>query len=303
MYNQFFGNYIFSKGYITKEQLIPALIRQDNELVRVSTLALYSGYMSPTEVENIINLQLKNEKKFSELAMENGFLTQDQILELLDIDCPSFLKLGQILIDEGIFTHEQFANVLADYRSQNEFLELELNEDNKDDIQCLIDNFSMLSDNGFSPFSKSYLELLYNNFIRFIGDDFTALPPDFCTEFPTEYCVKQPINGSYEVNTYLSMEESTAMAFAERYTGESFIEYNEYVSASIEDFINLHNGLFIVNASNDHANELTIGVLEAINNSLISFDHEAYHFPVYYPFGIVHFVIEVVKINEPTIIL
>ena len=303
MYNQFFGNYIFSKGYVTKEQLIPALIRQDNELVRVSTLALYSGYMSPNEIENIMNLQLKNEKKFSELAMENGFLSQDQILELLDIDCPAYLKLGQILIDNGIFTHEQFANILADYRSQNEFLELELNEDNKDEIQCLIDNFSMLSDNAFSPFSKAYLELLYNNFIRFIGDDFTALPPDFCNEFPTECCVKQTINGNYEVNTYLSMEESTALAFAERYTGESFLEYNEYVQASIEDFINLHNGLFIVNASNDHSNELTIGVLESIHNALITFDHEAYHFPVYYPFGIVHFVIEIVKIVEPTIIL
>lgn len=303
MYNQFFGNYLFSKGYVTKEQLIPALIRQDNELVRVSTLALYSGYMSPSEIENITTLQLKNEKKFSELAMENGFLTQDQILELLDIDCPSFLKLGQILLDEGIFTYEQFSNILADYRSQNEFLELELNEDNKDEIQCLIDNFSMLSDTAFSPFSKSYLELLYNNFIRFIGDDFTALPPDLCTEFPTECCVKQAINGNYEINTFVSMEESVALAFAERYTGESYLDYDEYVKASIEDFINLHNGLFIVNASNDHANELTIGVLESINNSLITFDNVAYHFPVYYPFGIVHFVIEIVKIVEPTIIL
>ena len=301
MYNQFFGNYLFSKGYVTKEQLIPALIRQDKEPVRVSTLALYSGFMSPSEIENITNLQLKNEKKFSELAMENGFLTQDQVLELLDIDYPNFLKLGQILIDEGVFSYEQFANILADYRSQNEFLELELNEDNKDEIQCLIENFSMLSNTFFSPFSKSYLELLYNNFIRFIGDDFTALPPVCCTEFPTECCVMQSINGNYKINTYLSMEESTALAFAERYTGEPYLEYNEYVNASIEDFINLHNGLFIVNASNDYSNELTIGVLESKSNALIHFEHDAYHFPIYYPFGIINFVIEIVEIVDPTI--
>ena len=303
MYNQFFGNYLFSKGYVTKEQLIPALMRQDTEVVRVSTLALYSGYMSAEEIENITNLQLKNEKKFSELAMEHGFLTQDQVLELLDAQTPAFLTLGQILIDNGVFTYHEFSNILADYRSQNEFLELELNEDNKDEIQCLIDDFSLLSEASFSSFSKSYLELLFNNFIRFIGDDFTALPPDLCTEFPTECCVKQSINGNYEINTYLSMEESTALAFAERYTSESFAEFDEYVQASIEDFINLHNGLFIVNASNDHSNELTIGVLEAENDSLIIFDNKAYHFPVYYPFGIVNFVIEIVNISEPTIIL
>lgn len=303
MYNQFFGNYLFSKGYVTKDQLIPALLRQDKEIVRISTLALYSGYMSADEIDSITRLQLKDERKFSELAMEHGFLTQDQVLELLDAESPAFLTLGQILIDDGIFSYEEFSNILADYRSQNEFLELELNEDNNDEIQNLIDNFSMLSEAAFSSFGRAYLELLFNNFIRFIGDDFSALPPDLCTVFPAECCIKQPINGSYEINAYLSMDESTALAFAERYTGESFPAFDEYVQASLEDFINLHNGLFIVNASNDHSNELSIGVLENLSDSILSFDNKCYHFPVYYPFGIVHFLIEIINIVEPTIIL
>lgn len=294
MYNQFFGNYLFSKGYVTKEQLIPALKRQKQERVRVGILALYSGYMSPSEVEYITELQAERGKKFSELAIENGFLTQDQVLELLNAECPSFITLGQVLIDCGVFDYEAFSNILADYRSQNEFLELELNEDNKDEIQCLIDDFALLSESSFSAFSKSYLELLFNNFIRFIGDDFTALPPDVCTEFPTERCIKQPINGSYRANTYLSIDEATALAFAERYTGDVYNEYDEYVRASLEDFLNLHNGLFIVNASNDHSNELTIGVLEPEHDSLITFENNAYHFPICYPFGIVHFVIEII---------
>lgn len=302
MYNQFFGNYLFSKGYVTKEQLIPALLRQDKEPLGIGILALYSGYMSADEIENIIEQQNQKGKKFSDLAMENGFLTQDQALELLDIKAPAFLALGQVLINDGVFTYEEFSNILADYRSQNEFLELEINEDNKDEIQCLIDDFSLLSEASFSSFGRAYLELLFNNLIRFIGDDFTALPPDLCTEFPTEYCVKQSINGNYEINTYLSMEETVALAFANRYTEENFEELNEYVRASVEDFVNLHNGLFIVNASNDYSNELTIGVLESKNDSLIYFDNPAYHFPVYYPFGIVHFVVEIVNITEPAII-
>ena len=99
------------------------------------------------------------------------------------------------------------------------------------------------------------------------------------------------------------MDQNAALAFATRYTSEAYDEYNEFVDASLEDFINLHNGLFIVNASNDHSNELTIGVLEHENDSLITFDNKAYHFPIYYPFGIVHYVIEIVNIVEPTIIL
>ena len=161
----------------------------------------------------------------------------------------------------------------------------------------------MLSEDAFSSFGRSYLELLFNNLIRFIDDDFTALPPSRCNEFPTEYCVKQAICGNYEINTYLSMDKECALAFAERYTGEVFTECNEYVRAVLEDFINLHNGLFIVNASNDHSNELRIDILENVDDTLLTFNNNAYHFPIYYPFGIVHFVIEIINITEPIIIL
>lgn len=298
MYNQFFGNYLFSKGYVTKEHLISALIRQTKELVHVSTLALYSGYMSASEVEYVINIQTEEGKKFSEVAISLGFLTQDQVLELLNTKTPDFLILGQILINDGVFTYEQFENILTDYRSQNEFLDMELNEDNKNEIQQLIASFSIVSESAIPTFGKSYLELLFSNFVRYIGDDFTALPPNLCTEFATEHCVSQSINGNYVVNTYLNMSEETSIAFAERYSNESFTEYDEYVAASLEDFINLHNGIFIVNASNDNSNELALGTLAPHNNNIISFEHPTYVFPIYYPFGIIHFIMEVVSIQE-----
>ncbi len=296
MFNQFFGNYLFSKGYVTKEQLLPALKRVADEQVHLAMLMLYAGTMSAEEIEDVRIMQKEQGKKFSELVIEQAYMTQDEILSLMGQKVPSFLILGQILISEGVFSYQQFSNILADYRSSNELLELELNSANKDEIGCLIEGFSLLSIPAFTAFGKSYLELIYNNFIRFIGDDFTALPPYVCKEFPTEYCVRQPIHGNYEVDTYISMDTATALAFASRYAGESFTEDNEYVRASIEDFLNMHNGLFIVNASNDHSNELTIGVLESVDDKLLSFAHTAYHFPICYSFGIVNLVIEIVEI-------
>lgn len=285
-------------GYVTKEHLISALIRQTKELVHVSTLALYAGYMSAQEVEYVLQIQKEENKKFSEVAIENGFLSQERVLELLNTKAPDFLVLGQILINDGVFTYEQFENILTDYRSQNEFLDMELNQENKDDIQRLIDSFSIVSETAIPDFGKSYLELLFKNFVRYIGDDFTTLPPSACTEFATEHCVSQSINGNYLVNTYLSMSEETSITFAERYSGENYSEYDEYVAASLEDFINLHNGLFIVNASNDNSNELTLGILTPHDNSIINFDHPTYLFPIYYPFGLIYFIMEIVALSE-----
>lgn len=298
MYNQFFGNYLFSKGYVTKEHLLSALIRQTKEMVHISMLALYNGYMSAPEVEYVTNLQKEEHKKFSEVAIEYGFLSQEQVLSLLNTKAPDFLVLGQILIHDGVFTFEQFENILTDYRSNSELLDMELNPENVDEIQQLLNNFSLLSESAIPEFGKSYLELLFKNFVHYIGDDFTILPPSICDEFATEHCVSQSINGDYIVNTYISMSKDTSITFAERYSGESFTEYNEYVSASLEDFINLHNGLFIVNASNENSNELTLGILEPHDNEIVNFKHASFLFPVYYPFGLIYFIMEIVTLSQ-----
>ena len=296
MYNQFFGNYLYSNGYVSKEHLISAIIRQTKEKARIGTLAVYFGYMSASEVEYVKKLQDEENKKFSEIAISYGYLTQEQVLELLNAKAPDFLTLGQILIDDGVFSYEQFENILTDYRSQNEFLDLEINEESQNEIQQLIDSFSLVTEYAIPSFGKTYLELLFKNFVRYIGEDFTALPPSLCTEFATEHCVSQSINGNYVVNTYLNMSEETSISFAERYSNDSYTEYDEYVAAALEDFINLHNGLFIVNASNDFSNELSLGTLAPHDNSIISFEHPTYTFPIYYPFGIIHFIMEVVTL-------
>ena len=36
-----------------------------------------------------------------------------------------------------------------------------------------------------------YLYLLFNNLVRFIGEDFTTLNPIPCPEYPTNYCISQ----------------------------------------------------------------------------------------------------------------
>lgn len=296
MYTQFFGNYLFSNGYVTKEQLLSALSREAKTNVHLSTLALFSGYMSAPEIEYVISLQDEENKRFSELAIIYGYLSKDQVVELLNAKTPDFLVLGQILIDDGVFSYTEFENILTDYRSQTEFLDLELNEENKNDFHRLIDGFSIISEAAIPDFGKSYLELLYSNFVRYIGDDFASLPPSICTEFATECCVSQTIEGHYVINTYLNMDADTALAFAERYSGESYTEVDEYVIASIEDILNLHNGLFIVNASNDSSNELSIGVIEHHPNTIINFAGTTFLFPICYPFGVVYYIMEIVSL-------
>ena len=85
---------------------------------------------------------------------------------------------------------------------------------------------------------------------------------------------------------------STAIAFASRYVGDSFTDYDEYVQASIEDFLNLHNGLFNVNISNEDSIELHLNPPVNLENTLISSVSDAVLLPIIYPFGTLNFLIK-----------
>lgn len=294
MYTQFFGNYLLEKSYVNQEQLFSAMKKLASERMRLGTLAIHAGYMSASEVDRVVIEQTHEDKKFGEIAIEFGYLSEDQVVELLKSQSPDFLLLGQILVDDGVLSNQDLENIIADYRSQNELIDLDMTVESHETVKRLIDIFIRESNTNVTTFGKMYIELLFNNFLRFIGEDFTPVSTENITEFPPECCVYQSVEGIYSAKSYISMDKATAIEFASRYVGDTFEEYDEYVQASLEDFLNLHNGLFIVNLSNDSSTELTISTPTQIEEPLLCFENSTFHFPIMYSFGTVHFIFEVI---------
>jgi hypothetical protein len=298
MYTQFFGNYLLSRGVVTQEQLFSAMERMEQYYMRLGTLAIHEGYMTSSEVDEVIIEQTHANRKFGELAVELGYLTNDQVIDLLHMQRIDYLLLGQTLVDDGVITTQELETIIADYKSENQLYDLDLAEDNQKNMDQLFNNFLIISEFPLSRYGKLYAELLFNNFIRFVGEDFIALPPEEVKVYPPECCVCQKVEGDYTISSYLSMDEATAITFASKYVGDEFTEYDEYVRASMEDFLNLHNGLFVVNASNVASLELTLTAPETITEPIMEFTNRCYHFPIMYSFGTVHFIFEVVKVPE-----
>lgn len=298
MYTQFFGNYLLANGYVTQEQLFSAMRRQADKHIKLGTLAIHAGYMTASEVDAIYVRQTKEDRKFGELAIEEGLLSNEQTIELLKIQAPDFLELGQVFLDDGILTNTDFENILTDYRSQNELVDLDMLIEEPEAITKLLENFLIVAEHPLTHNGHMFIELLFNNFVRFVGADYTPIAVEEVVEFPVECCVRQEITGKYSIVTYLTMDEETAIAFASRYAEEEFDAYDEYVQASLEDFLNLHNGLFIVNVSNDSSTELAIGTPEHVTDPLLIFNNTTYHIPFMYTFGTVHFVIEVINLED-----
>lgn len=298
MFTQFFGNYLLSQGAITQQELFSAMKKLAGTRMRLGTLAIHAGYMTASEVNHIFVEQTHADKKFGELAVEQGYLTDEQVVELLSSQSPDFLLLGQILVDEGVITNTDLEYYITDYRAQNEMLDLDLTQDSQHIVSRLLKKLFVASEIPPTRFGVMYIELLFNNFVRFIGEDFTILSCSEINAYPIERCIKQSVIGNYSISAYLSMDDSTAAQFASRYVGDDFTEFDEYVQASMEDFLNLHNGLFIVNVSNEASMDLSISTPECVTERIIDFENRTYHFPILYSFGTVNFIFEVIKLPD-----
>ena len=293
MHTQFFGNFLLNKGVITPEQLIEALKIQSSAHKKFGTLAIHSGYMSASEVADVYITQTHYDKRFGELAVELGYLTPEQVDKLLTLQLPNYMLLGQIHVDQKIVTHIELENLITEYKSEYEIYELDMMEEQKSMVDKLLADLYLPDDLQDTQNILAYITLLFNNLVRFIGEDFTPLNIMTLPEVPTNYCVSQMVDGSFPFLSALDMDSETAIAFAGRYVDDEFEEFDEYVSASMEDFLNLHNGLYSVNMSNDFSLELHLQPPACHENTVLATEAPCYLLPVIYAFGTVNFIFSV----------
>lgn len=292
MYTQFFGSYLLRESVVTPEQLIKAIDKLTSAHVKIGTLAMHKGLMTASEVDEVCFLQKRIDKRFGEIAIERHYLTEEQVTELLTEQTPDYLLLGQALQDDGVITTAELETLIMDYQYDNELYDLESNIEHQEQVQGLIEKFLLISERPISEYSIMYINLLFNNLIRFIGPDFTPLSPMPYTEYPTNYCVRQSVAGKVSCDSYIDMTQDVAISFASRYANDDFTDFDEYVQASLEDFLNLHNGLFAVNMSDQFSIELELEPPAAVEADIVLLNENAFTIPVVYPFGTFHIIIQ-----------
>ncbi len=289
MYAQLFGAYLLEKKAITSDQLTEALSSLNDAHIKLGTLAIHQGLMTASEVDEVCLMQTREDKRFGEIAVSRGYLTDEQVSMLLKSQNPDYLLLGQTLVDKGYLTNSDFETLLIDYQSDTEIYDMTY--DNSEKTELLIKRFFQVAEHPVSEHAVMYLNLLFNNLIRFIGGDFTPTTPLYVEEYPVSLSISQKIHGDKDFTTRIDMDEDVAIHFASRYAKMDFNEFDEYVQASLEDFLNLHNGLFTVNISNDYSIDLLLAPPEKDNCPIIDFDTTTYVFPIIYPFGNIHFIL------------
>lgn len=288
MFTQFFGNYLLNKGLVDTKQLSDALAVQKQTRPRLGVLAINAGYMTAEQVDMVHAEQQRVDKRIGDIACDMGFLTHDQVEELLSSQGAAHLQLGQALVNSGAMTNAAFADALNSYKNENSLSDVDFRKGSGEKIDELIRKFYNFSDDSRSRYLTEYIALLFKNIIRFIGDDFTPLAPHKLSDIKTELAAVQKITGEFSCTTVIDAPEKTYLGFASRYAGEEIEELDEMAHASCGEFLNLHNGLFTVNVSNEMNTELKLQPQDYLEKGSLSGDICV--IPLVFPFGTVLFM-------------
>ncbi len=241
MFSKYFGNFLLNKGIITSEQLKEVFQEEKNSHVKLGILALNKGFMTLEQIEEVNEAQMATDKRFGEIAIEKGFLTVDKLEELLTGQKTSYLLLSQILLDKNILTLEQISKYLFNYKNENGLSNEDLQELTNDNVEKIIAS-SLHTPNATI---HEYITLLVKNIERHLHEkpyveQLNALP-----NFPL--IANQKIIGEYNLDTYLLLNEQDFIKVASTFAEEVLTEIDELCISAVLEFLNLQNGIFIVN--------------------------------------------------------
>ncbi|MCX4269056.1 MAG: hypothetical protein OSJ62_10390 [Lachnospiraceae bacterium] len=289
MLTQFFGSYLIDKNIISSDQLLEALRYKNAHAKKLGDLAVSAGYMSKDESDEVHAMQTQSDKKFAEIAVHMGYLTVAQADELINAQHTGYLLLGNSLIELGFCSQETISKAIADYEFDYQLsFSTILNSDSDKQAEMIQNYYHFPETEDINPM-KEYATLLLKDLIRFIGGDFRLLAkidaiPD---TLPNMIEIHQKLFGKHNFSTSIIGFQDFMIQFAARYACVEFDELDEFADASLQDFLNLHNGIYTVTMSNEHGMEYELSPTETTH--YVGGRKWDYILPIEFTFGTIYF--------------
>ncbi|MCD1261438.1 hypothetical protein B5M42_021790 [Paenibacillus athensensis] len=249
MFTQYFGHFLLNRGIVSAHQLQSAMDQLQSTHVKLGILSVNAGYMTAEQALEVHQAQARVDKRFGEIALELGYLNEDQLNNLLSAQKESHLLLGQALIDQEALTLGSFTAALNEYKQEHYLSDEQFEAIKNGDIDVLLATMLKFEDIPNIDLHRHYISLLAKNLIRFIDPNIyfevNAIPRDY----QCEWLVSQQMTGEVPLASGFSLGEMAFLQIASAYAEEQLTELDAIARDAVGEFLNLHNGLFLVNMS------------------------------------------------------
>ena len=111
-----------------------------------------------------------------------------------------------------------------------------------------------------SDFIKEYIQKLVQDILTYVNSEISVGDIELVEEFHANKELSQEITGVPAAYSAMDAEEDVLLSFAADYAKFEITEYDVLAKESLLDFLNLHNGLFVVQLSKLNICELSLSV-------------------------------------------
>ncbi|SMC46731.1 hypothetical protein [Sporomusa malonica] len=249
MFTQYFGQYLFNKGIISADQLCDLLAYEQSARVKLGVLALNSSLMTATQIEEVHELQRTMDRRFGEIALSKGYLTQPQLDNLLNQQSSRHLGLNQAIIDKNYLSLSQLEAALESFKQDTQLSQEQLQALQSADIDQIVPLFLDFPQDDLGRLHYEYVTLLLKNIVRFLNDQPLLSRPLPLTKQTEGWIISQQAVGDRTLSTALVLKDSALIDLATRFSQEEITQVDELAKDSVAEFLNLHNGIFLINMS------------------------------------------------------
>lgn len=155
----------------------------------------------------------------------------------------------------------------------------------------ILEASNYLSLTNMSDFVRTYIEKLVYNISMYVDQDFSLGNIEILNGFSGKVELSQAITGIPSAFSCVDGKEDALVNFAERYSHLGIKKFDVLAREAILDFLNLHNGLFVVMLSKNNICELSLDAPK--QNGNFSIDLAQYKsitvIPVIFSYGTVKF--------------
>jgi hypothetical protein len=247
--------------------------------------------MNSMQVQKVHQKQAKTDKTFGEIAIKLGYLNEQDLNRLLSAQKEAYLELSQALIDKNYLTITQLLNALDNYKKECQLTDEQMELLRQGDIDKIVHVLLEFKNSTQSTIFGDYISLFLKSLIRFV-DENPYLERNIDTPYhQAKRMVSQELFGEMNLFTGIMANEDVFLNLASKYSGESFdMLTDELTEATIAEFLSIHNGIFLVNMSNQSI-EMEMKLQNRHRSVLIDNSVGAFIVPIYLQVGKLELII------------
>ena len=118
--DDFFGQHLLNRNYITLNLLIKTLDIQKKLNKKIGDWAVELGYINKEQANEIHNEQKRTNKYFGEIAIKKGFLKAEDVDKLSVVQKEAHTYIGEIFVLLGYISEDQFKKELSEFNKNDE---------------------------------------------------------------------------------------------------------------------------------------------------------------------------------------